>query len=589
MTSTKTKTKNSHKDITYSDGARHTLILDKLTDMLAMTNEIYHDMDNDMVRVTTDGEYLPIDSVRTLHGAIAAAEIQLYLKMKSKDKAVCLPRELASAYLSPLYARHRKFNQIRFYSRNPIFDANYNQIAPGFDPDSGFFYAGEPIEPKDGMETIDGILEEFDFKTDVDRVNFIGMLLVAVLINKFRHLKPLVLFCGNQAGIGKTTLASILGVVKCGGDTAPVTQVYQTDDRELEKELGTTLKTGQSIIILDNVKSKIDSPVLERCVTDPTNTFRKLGTQDQIKVDNYSMYCITANGPSVADDLIGRSIVVNLEVFGDPKKRRFKTDNLLQDVIGKRDAILAELLGMIARWKQAGMPEANIDSRDGAWAKIIGGILETSGLHGLNSNWIEASDELSEERGVLVDFLTDVVKAWSDDEDDEKRLLDWTTSADLLDSMCKSDPISQYLGDGTSEARKKRLTTLLKKFKDEKFELNLHGATRPYVLRMNADKKSIRFKLDDPHALVVLFHGYLKSDSAKTKWLSTLDLEYDALINDDVGVSISQLGEVLDRCQGETYSLAIGPDDAEEQSYTIQQSTSGEYRLEVVGESIVAT
>ena len=58
-----------------------------------------------------------------------------------------------------------------------------------------------------------------------------------------------------------------------------------------------------------------------------------------------------------------------------------------------RTQILAELVGMIERWKEAGRPEVDANFRFRSWARIIGGILKVNSFEGFLSNLDESKHD----------------------------------------------------------------------------------------------------------------------------------------------------------------------------------------------------
>src|SRR4029079_7871653 len=129
-------------------------------------------------------------------------------------------------------------------------------------------------------------------------------------------------------------------------------------------------RRGSTTILVDNAKAqsrgktaRIDSPCLERSITDAVLSFRLLGHSKEIRAENSHLFCLTANGPDVSRDLITRSVVVNLEYEGDPARRTFTIPDPEGYAQEYRLDLLGELIGMVETWRAAGSPRADVASR----------------------------------------------------------------------------------------------------------------------------------------------------------------------------------------------------------------------------------
>lgn len=305
------------------------------------------------------------------------------------------------------YIERSRLPKILTYVRNPVFNLDWKLVKPGFDKASGIYYAGKEIRPLQGTQHIDALVSEFCFKAAGDRTNYIGILLTTCLMPHFIGTKPAVLFNGNQPGLGKTIMAQLIAILRDGSPAETIS--YLSNDEEFEKRIGAVVRRGTTTIIIDNAKSgkKIDSPCLERSVTDKILSFRLLGQSATITAENSHIFCITANSPEVSRDLVTRSVVVNLYHEGDPSLRAFKMDDPEGYATAHREQILGELLGMIQRWHDAGSPKAQTHSRfnKSGWGNIIGGILQHARLEGFLANADEAAAQLDQNKREFAELV----------------------------------------------------------------------------------------------------------------------------------------------------------------------------------------
>lgn len=391
--------------------------------------------------------------------------VEFYFVDKGGGEYRPLTAPYANTWLNNRTVRGR-MPEIKLFTRNPVFTEDWRIVAPGFDAASGIYYAGQVAAPRAGTQHLDDLLQDFCFKSLADRTNYVGLLLTAVLIPRFIGAKPAGLFNGNQPGLGKSILAQIIAILRDGAPTE--TASYNANDEEFEKRLGAIVRRGTTTIIIDNAKghgrkARIDSACLERSVTDSILSFRLLGKSQEIRAENSHIFCITANTPDVSPDLVSRSVVINLQHEGDPKRRTFHVDDPEGYAEQHRWELLGELIGMVQRWLHAGLPKANVNTRFNkrGWGHIVGGILETNGLLGFLANAEAAAAELDETRREF----TELVAALAD----HPRGI-WT-AAELVD-LCRAEGLlANDLGDGSAKSLSTKMGVLSGRYIDEQFDL----------------------------------------------------------------------------------------------------------------------
>jgi len=320
-----------------------------------------------------------------------------------------LPAELARA-MAANHAVWRPLPELRLYCRSPLFDRRWRFVGrPGFHAVSGIFYDGPAVKPGRGpAERLNQALADFHWKAEADRVNFIGVLLTALTMPHWGRGHPFLAINGNKPGVGKTTLARVLGVLVEGAD--PNTVSYSHDDAEFEKQLATRVEAGDRVIVVDNAKTRrtIESAVLERCITDTRLSFRRLGSNTAItRPQNDVLFCLTMNLTNLGTDLRRRALPVNLVVEEDVRKTRYGLTDVVGFVEEHRLRIVAELAGMVAAWLEAGRPaceEPAQHSTSQVWAATMDGILRQSGLQGFLTNFEESTHAFDPRYELMLDI-----------------------------------------------------------------------------------------------------------------------------------------------------------------------------------------
>ncbi len=397
--------------------------LDMITDRLKETGA-YFVRAGKLVRIDHSGIFTVLKA-EELQGQVSAfAAVRVMTGKHLAD--VPLPKEYAKTWLhNPLQAS--RLSQITHFTRNPVYTSDWRISPPGFDASTGIYYAGPRMRARAGTERLGKLLKDFCFKNEASRTNYVAMLMTAILMPRFIGSHPAALLIGNQPGIGKTILAQILAILR-DGQGCVMTASYNPNDEEFEKRLGAIVRSGQTTLLIDNAKGGprsacIDSPCLERTITDHIVSFRLLKESANISVENSLIVCITANTLNISDDLIKRSMTVSLEwTEGNPKKRTFSMADPEAYAADHREELIGELLGMVELWRSKNEPRSKARSRfdKKGWAPMVGGILEASGFANLGGNGEDAAQEMNpatREFGKLVAVLAGrAEKTWTSTE-----------------------------------------------------------------------------------------------------------------------------------------------------------------------------
>lgn len=439
------------------------LTLAKTTNRLLAAGDCFSRADQ-LVEIRDGGEIRTVLSPPELAGLLNQ-HVEYFFVGETSSEYKPFPPAYANTWLNN-YRERGRLPKVTMFTRNPVFTTDWRLVEPGFDQDSGIYYAGPKIDGRDDTGCLDKLLRDFCFKEPADRTNFMGVLLTTVLMPHFIGSKPAAIFNGNQPELGKSILAQTIAVLRDGQFTETLS--YNPNDEEFEKRIGAAVRRGATTIIVDNAKARgrnpnIDSACLERSITDPILSFRLLGKSETIRAENSHIFCITANSAEVSRDLVTRSVVINLFYEGDPKRRRFAIADPEDFAQQHRETLLGELVGMVERWKATGMPKASVDSRFNkrGWGSIIGGILDVCGEPDFMANADQAAAHLDATRvefGELVELLADHPQgSWS--------------AGELVDVCEKHSLLRVELGDGSARSKSTKMGTLAGRYLAERFTL----------------------------------------------------------------------------------------------------------------------
>jgi hypothetical protein len=374
-------------------------LFDRLTDALIPTKRFYNY--NQQLVVIRQGVGPELVTTRNLSGFISDA-LEIALCKQQDDQVVfkkfaLFPPGLATAFItSP--ALLNRMPTLKAYTSTPVFDRKWNFVnTAGFHSDSGIYYEGPTIDPAHHITMLERVLKDFPWKERTDRLNFTGMLITALTILHWITGKPFCMLNANKAGLGKTLLAKILAILMDG--RAPRTITFSFNAQEFEKQIATRVKEGDHVVIIDNAKAtpgnkEIESPVLERCITDSTLNFRRLGANASINRPNDVIFCMSMNSTKLGADLRRRNVPVNLYESMDAHRVDYPIPDMERYVLDNRPELIAEIAGLVLRWIQEGrlLPDQPAKhSTSQTWASTMDAILRLNGDVGFLANFHDSA------------------------------------------------------------------------------------------------------------------------------------------------------------------------------------------------------
>jgi len=459
----------------------------QVTDALLKAEAFY--VRTDQLTHIYGDEPAPILDTPQLAGSLNVYADVILVDDKGRESSKPLPAAYASTYLNQPLEMSR-LPRLNLFTRNPTYTQGMRLVKPGFDHDSGIYYAGAEIKPRDTTEHLDILLRDFCFRTPADRTNYLAMMLTALMMPRFIGSKPALLLNGNQPELGKSLLAQILAIVRDGHTVE--TASYNPNDEEFEKRLGQLVRDGLTTLIIDNAKARgktvsIDSAVLERSITDATLSYRLLGSSAAIRAENSHLFVITANSAEVSRDLFTRCVICNLQYEGDPTKRHYSLADPEGFAAEKRTEILGELVGLAERWKAGGMALADVNTRFNkkGWGNIVGGILATAGEPDFLGNQEEVASEMDTVRRDFDELVTQMY---------HHQQGNWT-AGELAELSKKHGLFDDVLSDGSSRAQAIRLGKLAGRYSRELF--TVAGRSIRFIREDDSHKKTLCYRVAD--------------------------------------------------------------------------------------------
>ena len=263
----------------------------------------------------------------------------------------------------------------------------------GFDPDSGLFcrtHLGLDLPPPtqsaraDALALLtDDVLGDFPFARDSDRAHALALLLLPVVRHLVDGPTPLHLIEAPSEGTGKTLLADVAHVLANGRSVDPTTLPRR--EEEVRKKITALLLGGPAMVLLDNIDRAIDSGSLAAALTRDRWADRLLGQSTVVHLPNRAVWVATANNPRMSRELARRCCRIRLDSGVERPWLRdgFRHSDLVAWVREGRAKLVSATLTLVRGWLSDGAPPGGQSLGSfSAWARVMGGLLASSGVDG---------------------------------------------------------------------------------------------------------------------------------------------------------------------------------------------------------------
>lgn len=288
---------------------------------------------------------------------------------------------------------------------------------PGYDDASGLLFLpeeGDTVTPVPDSPTPEQVraavklvltpVAEYSFASDHHKANWLGLMMTPVLRQLLPPPYQMGVFTASTRGSGKTMLADLIMIVH-GGETKAQPEA---DTSKLRAEILATLTTTTApVILFDNIRGKLSSPVLEMLLTGRTFSGRKLGETLDIQANNDRLWLATSNNATIGGDLDRRVRIVRINPLAErPEDHPFKL-NPKGWMREHRGEYLAALLTIARGWVAAGKPmETGVRSDDYKdWVESLRGMLQWAGVPGLFAGEDVSDDVVDEDADEWARFL----------------------------------------------------------------------------------------------------------------------------------------------------------------------------------------
>jgi len=328
------------------------------------------------------------------------------------------------------------------------------------------------------------VVEDFPFVSQSELAHALAMGILPFVRELIEGATPLHLIEKPTPGTGATLLIENLAYIALGRPVPAMTE--GGDDSEWRKRLTAQFRAGTPYILIDNLRRRLDSAAVASAITSPTWSDRVLQESTMVMLPVKNVWVVTANNPSVSNEISRRSIRIRLDAKTDRPWLRegFKHPDLKGWVHENRPQLIWAALTLARAWVAAGRPKCS--TRLGmfeSWAETLGGILKVAGIEGFLENLEEFYDESDSDSQDWRDFLVEWFLRFG-----ERQVL----VSEIYDELKENMPL--HLGDGEDNSRKTRLGKKLQENRDRTFSVKL-----PH----------------DENGNPVSFDGFFKQDAAE--------------------------------------------------------------------------
>jgi putative DNA primase/helicase len=284
----------------------------------------------------------------------------------------------------------------------PVFAADGRLLRePGYDaaaetyyaPLSGLIVPAVPESPS--AEDVararallcEDLLGDFPFTGEAERAHAVALALQPFVRELIEGRTPLHVIEKPTPGTGAGLLVRALTLPALGGPPAMMTE--GRDEDEWRKRLTAKLLGAPAIIVIDNLRRRLDSAALSSAITAAVWEDRLLGKTEMVRTRVRCAWVALGNNPALSGEIARRTVRTRLDAKVDYPwlRTEFKHLDLIGWATTHRGELIWAALVLVRAWLAGGRPAgAAILGEFEPWARVMGGILALAGIKGFLEN-----------------------------------------------------------------------------------------------------------------------------------------------------------------------------------------------------------
>jgi len=318
-----------------------------------------------------NGELVPL-SAPVLVGRIEPPLCRVFRWDVDKDgnpRAVrCMLTETSATRILCHRAFRAGLPPLKYLSRCPVLLADKNGVrtVEGYDRAAGVLVQGWTDGPLPEMNREQAaallldMVKDFRFQTPSDKARALALIFTPAFLagDMMKGRAPVGLVEADASQTGKGEFVRTVGSIY-NTEPANITQ-RKGGVGGLEESFSAAVLRGAPVICLDNLRGKLDSPLLESATTETTFSARvPYGAPVQVDVSRL-LVLATSNRAELSPDMANRVCVVRLRKqppgFNFP---RWPAGGLQDEIRANRPRYLSAVLTIARAWVEAGRPATN--------------------------------------------------------------------------------------------------------------------------------------------------------------------------------------------------------------------------------------
>lgn len=367
-----------------------------------------------------------------------------------------------------LLALDKPLPVLRGITGTPVFTADGKLVtARGYQARTGLYYqpVGEKLPDVPERPTaqdverakrllLDEWLDDFLFVDDSSRAHAVAAALTPTLREMISGPTPLFAVDAPTPGSGKGLLADGIGIVTYGAVPGVMTEAR--GEEEQRKRITAALRDGMPVILLDNIKRRLESAPLSAVLTTTEWADRLLGRSETVRLPNRSLWLATGNNLQLDAEMTRRVVWIRLDPRVDRPWERtgFQHEPLIPWMQDHRHELVWALLVLVRHWIAQGRhawqapPLGSFES----WCRVAGGVLEAAGIVGFLDN----REELYRRVDAETEEWRTFVRAWW-----ERFTSDPVKASDLLSLVMEHELLASVFVTARDNATERSLSTRL--------------------------------------------------------------------------------------------------------------------------------
>lgn len=380
----------------------------------------------------------------------------------------------------------------------PVFGRGGTLITtPGYHPDARLLYAPTPgfavptIPARPSAAEIaaarnllcEDLLGDFPFVGPAEMAHVIALLLLGFLRGMIDGPTPLHLIEKPTPGSGATLMVDAVATILTGSGAGVMTE--GRDDDEWRKRVTAKLRQIPIILLIDNLRAKLDSSAVAAALTAPFWEDRILGGSEMARFPIRCLWIATGNNPEFSNEMARRLVRIRLDPHEERPWQRtgFRHPDLMTWVRANRPRLVAACLTLCQAWIAAGKPQGarSIGSFEN-WAHVVGGVLDVAGIEGFLGNLDEMMEASDSEGAGWSAFIA----AWWDRFGTAE-----VGAADLFDVATFCDPAPPISGNN-DKAQRTSFGIAIKKMRDRVFRV---GDLKLRLVQTGTFRRAVKWQL----------------------------------------------------------------------------------------------